>query len=493
MKRFAGFCRVSSREQEREGFSLDCQETAIRAHAEKLGGTIAQMFSVAESAKTSSAREAFRDLLDYVRQNRRTLDGVIFKSVDRAARNLQDLAELEKLQEAHGVRTYMVDGSLDASNPAGELSIGVQGVLARFAIRQNSEKIIEARDRRVEEGLFPNKAPYGYANYRDERGRSLVRVHPENSQKVRVMFELYAKGDLTIDGLRERMRAEGFVYTTRTESFTRSKVHSILRDRAYRGEVFYKGAWHPGTHEPLISRTTFEQVQAKLGDRRYSTHEATFAGMMSCGECGRRITGEVIKKDGRSYVYYRCSRYTATGHGRHRLRDHKLEEQIVDFLQSLRLDDRELRDWFVTALRARTHAEQGEAKEQRSRLQGELTRVRDRLDSLLDLHLDNEIDKESYHRKAQQLRDRAAELEDDMHASGEDQTDRGETAVKAFELADQLSAKWLTADPATKRLILDIVSLNLTLNGATLEVVARSPFDLLLEEAGNENGRSERI
>jgi hypothetical protein len=41
--------------------------------------------------------------------------------------------------------------------------------------------------------------------------------------------------------------------------------------------------------------------------------------------------------------------------------------------------------------------------------------------------------------------------------------------------------------------ILDIASLNLTLIGATLEVTARSPFDLLLEKAGSENGRSERI
>ena len=265
-------------------------------------------------------------------------------------------------------------------------------------------------------------------------------------------------------------------------------MHSILRDRSYIGEVAYKGAWHPGTHEPLIARTTFERVQALLGDRRYSTHEATFAGLIDCGQCGKRITGEVIKKADRRYVYYRCSRYNAPGHERHRVPERDLNEQVLNFLRSLRLDDRELRDWFVTALRARTRADRDNAKARRSRLQGELTRVRERLDGLLDLHLDGEIDKQSYHRKAQQLRDRAAELEEDLQAEGEDQTDRSETAVKAFELADQLAAKWLTADPATKRLILDIVSLNLTLNGATLEVIARSPFDLLLEEQEVKNG-----
>ncbi len=38
MKRYVALARVSSREQEREGFSLDVQEDAVRAYAQQRDG-----------------------------------------------------------------------------------------------------------------------------------------------------------------------------------------------------------------------------------------------------------------------------------------------------------------------------------------------------------------------------------------------------------------------------------------------------------------------
>jgi hypothetical protein len=50
-----------------------------------------------------------------------------------------------------------------------------------------------------------------------------------------------------------------------------------------------------------------------------------------------------------------------------------------------------------------------------------------------------------------------------------------------FELAQDLTARWLTDDNPTKRLLLDIVCLNLRLGGRTLVPTLRKPFDLLAE------------
>jgi len=38
----------------------------------------------------------------------------------------------------------------------------------------------------------------------------------------------------------------------RNEFFARSKLHAILRDRAYLGEVRFQEAWHPGSHEAIV-------------------------------------------------------------------------------------------------------------------------------------------------------------------------------------------------------------------------------------------------
>lgn len=62
--------------------------------------------------------------------------------------------------------------------------------------------------RRVEEGLFPQKAPYGYRNIRVEK-RGLVEVHPVNGTKITKLFELYAYYHLNLDSLLERLYQEG--------------------------------------------------------------------------------------------------------------------------------------------------------------------------------------------------------------------------------------------------------------------------------------------
>jgi hypothetical protein len=46
----------------------------------------------------------------------------------------------------------------------------------------------------------------------------------------------------------------------------RSKVHRILRDRAYIGDVKYHGGWVPGRHKAIVDLTTFARVQELLGD-----------------------------------------------------------------------------------------------------------------------------------------------------------------------------------------------------------------------------------
>jgi hypothetical protein len=57
----------------------------------------------------------------------------------------------------------------------------------------------------------------------------------------------------------------------------------------------------------------------------------------------------------------------------------------------------------------------------------------------------------------------------------------GDLAVKVYELSQVVSQKWLTAEYATKRRIMEIVFLNCRLDDATLVPTMRKPFDVLAE------------
>jgi DNA invertase Pin-like site-specific DNA recombinase len=65
MKRYVAFARVSSREQEREGFSLDVQDEALHAWAKREGGEVVKLWKVAETASKRAVRASFRELVGY--------------------------------------------------------------------------------------------------------------------------------------------------------------------------------------------------------------------------------------------------------------------------------------------------------------------------------------------------------------------------------------------------------------------------------------------
>ena len=65
--------------------------------------------------------------------------------------------------------------------------------------------------------------------------------------------------------------------------------------------------------------------------------------------------------------------------------------------------------------------------------------------------------------------------------------------AKAFELSQNLRAKWLTADYAEKRRVLEIVFLNFVLDDVTLVPETRKPFDVLAEGLLVQSSRGDRI
>jgi site-specific DNA recombinase len=468
-KRYIALARVSSREQEREGFSLDIQVDALKAYAERQNGTITKLWRIAETASKTDERKTFKELIAYAKKHAIELDGILFYKVDRAARNLFDYVELERLESEFDVPFFSVTQPTE-NTPAGRMQRRMLASMASFYTEQQSIDVKGGVKRRVEEGLFPQKAPYGYRNIRVEK-RGLVEIHPVNGTKVTKLFELYAYHHLTLDSLLERLYQEGIYYTDSMPRFTRSKLYTILRDRSYIGEVKYQGQWHPGTHKPLVDRGTWNTVQVLLGEKVYRSHELTYAGgLIQCKHCNAIITGEsVVKKTtGKEYVYYRCSQYNAPGHPRVRLNEEKIDLQMLAIFDKMRIESDDVREWFAAQLRVRTQYEQDDARLKAEEIQRQLSLLRQQQTRLLNLRLLEEIDQNTMAEKGMELRDREAKLKLQLDACDLGRHENGEIAIKAFELSQNLRGQWVTADYSTKRRYLEIVFLNFVLDDVTL-------------------------
>ena len=80
--------------------------------------------------------------------------------------------------------------------------------MASFYTEQQSLDVREGLARRVKNGLFVSKPPFGYVNVRRD-GRSLIELHSENAAKVRRIFDLYAHEGHTLDSLAKALADEG--------------------------------------------------------------------------------------------------------------------------------------------------------------------------------------------------------------------------------------------------------------------------------------------
>ena len=158
----------------------------------------------------------------------------------------------------------------------------------------------------------------------------------------------------------------------------------------------------------------------------------------------------------------------------------------------LRIKVDNIRDWLARVLRARTQDNQREATERHAELSRQLTLLRNQQDRLLNLRLLEEIDESTFARKNTALGDQISALTLQIEACDRNHGEKTDVAVKAFELSQALSEKWLRADARAKRRLLEIVCLNYSLDDVTLVPEMRKPFDILAEDVVSSLSRGDR-
>ena len=479
-KLYIACSRVSSVAQELEGTSLDVQEAALRAYAKSENGEIIKLWKITETASKAERRVSFKEMLSFARAKADELSGILVYKVDRAARNMSDYGKLLELEQAHGVPLIAVS-QLTQDTPAGRMARNVMATMGTFFAEQLSLDVKQGIAQRVRDGKFPTVPPYGYVTDRSG-GRSVVRTNDEHAENVKRIFHLYAFGHCTLDMVVNRLAEEGRAYKAKQPHWVRSKVHRILRDRAYVGDLKYHGEWRQGGHVPIIDRDTFARVQTLLGEKVYKANELLYGGeLMTCGHCGKPLTGELIrKKSGKTYVYYRCARYTAGDHPRVRLREAEIDAEVLGLFSRIQ-QPASVQKLFGKALAAWMAKHHSQARSRANEVLRQLDEVRRQQERLLNLHLSATVDEQTFGAKNLELRDRVASLTLQIESMDRRKDEEGDLALRVFELSQRLQEKWFTADFAAKRRLLNLICLNFELKGASLVISCRKPFNCLVE------------
>ena len=298
------------------------------------------------------------------------------------------------------------------------------------------------------------------------------------------LFRLYATGDYSIKALLVKGHAVGLTHPRSGRPLFKSELHRLLHNPVYHGEFLWDGKRYPGSHQPLITRETFDDVQAVLRRKpraHYPKQQHAFMGLLTCARCGCAMTAE--KKKGK-YVYYRC-----TGSKGACGNTYVRQEQLADLLGHVvqRIDLRaEVADQIADSLRGtqreaeRSRKQALEALAQRHRI------VQTKLDRGYEDYLEGKISETFWTRKSDEWETELGTVETEMGRLSRPAPDYAVTGQKILELVKQAEFLYKSQNPAEQRRLLETVLSNCTFDRGTLCPTYSKPFDLLVR--GNETG-----
>jgi site-specific DNA recombinase len=474
------YARVSSKDQEKDGFSIPAQQKLLRAYAADQDLRVLQEFTDVETAK-QTGRSSFGAMLAFLRQNP-TCRIVLVEKTDRLYRNLKDWVQVdERNLEVHFVKENVV--LAPDSRSSEKFMHGIKVLMAKNYIDNLSEEVRKGQLEKAEEGGWPSYAPIGYVNTEGRNGKRTIVPDPERAPLVRKLFEWYVTGDRSIKEVARMARETGLTFRKSRDPITTSRVHQMLRSRLYTGDFDWGGKTYHGTYEPIVSKDLWQRVQDVLDGRlagrsKRSKHRFAFAGLVRCGHCDCALTGEIHK--GR-YVYYRCSHYKVKCPEPY-AREEALTEQFVAVLDQLIFPPAAL-EWLTKALRESHDDEKRFRDEATARLEAEWTLLQNRLDAMYIDKLDGRIQTAFFERKAAEWRGEQERIELAIQEHRNADRSYVDEGVQLLELASRAGELFRSQESAEKRELLRYVLSNSTWKGDQLTPTFRQPFDLILDQA----------
>jgi site-specific DNA recombinase len=472
------YARVSSKEQEKEGYSIDSQLKLLRDYARKRGLTVVREFIDAETAK-QTGRPRFAEMIKYATNGGGAFRIILVEKTDRLYRNFYDYVKLDVDSLDLELHLVKEDAVLTRDSQSHQkLMHGFNVLMAKNQVDKLSEEVRKGMLEKAEQGIYPSHAPIGYSNI-DSEGKRIIVPDERTAHLIRKLFEWYATGQYSLLELTRKARAEGLAYRKSGSPMDKSCVHLILRNPIYYGDFRWDGKVFAGTHEALVSRELWDTVQEMLESKArkrtgHRKHNWALQSLVSCGHCGCALVAELKKG---KYIYYHC-----TGHkgdcGEPYVREEVLAEQFGRHLKAIHFTS-DVIEWAGQALQEAD----ANTRKYHTQMLGELRtrhrKLQDKLDAMYEDKVEGKITEDLFLRKSKQWTTEEGELRRQIQLHEQGNSGYVNQGIDLLELAGKAHALYERQHPLEKRRLLQLVFSNSTWAGGTLSVRYKKPFDLL--------------
>ena len=340
-----------SRDDERTGesVSIENQRIMLRSYAQEHNLHVVDEYVDDGWSGTNYDRPSFQRMIDDIEDGK--INCVVTKDLSRLGRNYILTGQYTEIYfPSKGVRYIAVNDNVDTLNGESELAPFLN-ILNEMHARQTSKKIKAALHvRRMNGGHWGSHTPLGYRRDPEQMGHLLI--DPDTKWIVEKIFDLAAHGmgaaKITRILVEEQIPTPGWLHYAKEGTYAQfyqdapekkrynwsiAAVRKILKDENYIGNSIHnrlsvvsfknkkltrnpESEWIriEHTHEPIVSRDVFDQVQEQIASRRRTKKDGTtqmFAGLLRCADCGWTMRfGR--QSNGKRLGYYACGKYYQT-------------------------------------------------------------------------------------------------------------------------------------------------------------------------------------
>ena len=349
------YARFSSDHQREE--SIEGQLRICKEYAQKKGiNVINEYVDRAISGKTDK-RPAFQKMI--ADSDTRLFQVVIVYALDRFARNGKQSAIYENILNLNGVQLQSATENINGTPSSIILKSVLQGV-AEYYSAELAVKITRGMTENALKGKWTSGIiPFGYIRDEDK----FLHPHPINAAYVKLIFEMFAAGNRTVD-IADYLNCLG-IRTSSGGTFNKNSFHVMLTNKIYIGEHYWKNIKMEGI-PALISHELFYKAQKVLEMRKLTKTKAqpsenyVLASRLFCAHCNGPLVGMCgTSKYKKRHYYYICSNKHRKKVDCHlpNIPQEYIEGTLTSYLAQVLSDDKNIADIVKYAMTAQHAAE----------------------------------------------------------------------------------------------------------------------------------------
>ena len=396
MKNAAIYCRVSTEDQAREGYSLGEQLEKLKDLCKFRNYNVYRVYEDAGiSAKDMDHRPEFKKMLEDVKNKK--VNVIVSYKLDRLTRSVRDLETLISELEKYDCSLECAMDDINTSTANGRFFVRMLTVLSQLEIERVSERTKFGLVGAIKDGHIPVRKTLGFM-----RDNKKLIINPAESDIVLRIFDLYLKGN-SYQRIANIFNKENVL----NKKWYDTTILKILSNPLYKGD--YISGSRTGTPvlyesvvEPIVSKKMWEecQVQTRKNTRNYTRrNDYIFFQKIMCPKCNRIMACKAPGGSKKKYIYYKCDSCKTS------INENKLTALLVDEISSIMEYDITVKKFFAPLLKHKI-------ENTNELLTKEIISLKDKLIRLKEAYLNNIISIEEYKIDKNNLENKIGQIEE---------------------------------------------------------------------------------